>query len=66
MFYIVPVESGVLDIDYRDLQEGLQTTAETCHVRLRDRAEKRASWIEITEVEFNQAKVDMGLIEAPE
>ena len=66
MLYIVPIENGVLDIDYRDLQEGVQTTAETCHVRLRDGAEVRASWTEITEAEFNQAEVDMRLIEAPE
>lgn len=66
MFYIVLVENGKLDIDYRDLQEGVQTTADTCHVKLRDEAEVRESWTEITEAEFNQVKVDMGLIEAPE
>ena len=66
MLYIVPIENGVLDIDYRDLQEGVQTTAETCHVKLRDGAEVRESWTEITEADFVQAKVDMGLIEAVE
>ena len=66
MFYIVPVTDGKLDIDYRDLQEGVQTTADTCHVRLRDGAEVRESWTEITEADFVQAKVDMGLIEAVE
>ena len=60
-YYIVPVNSGDLDIDYRDLQEGVQTTADTCHVKLRDGAEVRDSWAEITEAEFSQAKVDMGL-----
>ena len=65
-YYIVPVNNGVLDIDYRDLQEGIHTNADTCHVRLRDGAEVRESWTEITEAEFLQAKVDMGLIEIPE
>lgn len=66
MFYIVPVENGVLDIDYRDIQEGVQTTDHTCHVKLRDGAEVRESWTEIMEAEFIQVKVDMGLIEPPE
>ena len=65
-YYIVPVNNGVLDIDYRDLQEGIHTNADTCHVRPRDGAEVRESWTEITEAGFLQAKVDMGLIEIPE
>lgn len=66
MYYIVPVTDGKLDIDYRDLQEGVQTTADTCHVRLRDGAEVRDAWTEITEADFTQAKVDLGLIEVSE
>ena len=66
MLFIVPVHSGVLDIDYRDLEEGVQTAADTCHVRLRNGAEVRESWMEITEAEFVQAKVDVGLLEPPE
>lgn len=57
-YYIVPVTDGKLDIDYRDLQEGVQTTADTCYVKLRDGAEVRESWTVITAMEFQQAKVD--------
>lgn len=59
MYYIVPVINGVLDIDYRDLIEGIQTATDTCHVRLRDGADVRGSWMAITADEFVIAKTQM-------
>jgi len=63
-FFIVPVNNGLLDIDYADLVEGIQTTATECYVKLRDIAAIRDTWLVITEVEFNTIKDN--LFESPE
>lgn len=55
-YYIVPVNDGLLDIDYLYLQEGVQTSATECYVKLRDGAEPRETWQEITEEQFEQVK----------
>ena len=60
MYYIVPVNAGRLDIDYTYLQEGIQTSASECYVMLREGAEVRASWQEITEEEFNSVKESLS------
>ncbi len=59
VYYIVPVNSGLLDIDYLYLQEGVQASATECYVKLRDGAELRSTWQEITEEQFEQAKASM-------
>lgn len=61
VYYIVPVNNGLLDIDYLYLQEGIQTSATECYVKLRDGATVRDSWQVITEDQFNQAKASLGI-----
>ena len=56
MYYIVPVNNGMLDIDYADLIQGIQTTATECYVKLREQSEPRGTWIAITEQEFESVK----------
>ena len=65
MHYKVSVVAGLLDIDYRDLQEGVQTSAAECYVRLRDGAAERPTWQAVTEQEFNDVKEQMGLVDPP-
>ena len=65
MLYVVPAVDGVLDIDYKDLQEGVQSSATECYVRLRDGAIVRPTWQVVTEQEFINAKEQMGLAESP-
>jgi len=55
-YFIVSVDEGVLDIDYKYLLEGVQTTSENCHVKLQDGVTVRGSWTEITEAEFISAR----------
>jgi len=63
-FFIVPVNNGLLDIDYADLVEGIQTTATECYVKLRDIAAIRDTWLGITEEQFETVKANM--IQPPE
>jgi hypothetical protein len=55
-YFIVPVNSGVLDIDYEYLQEGIQTSDTQAYVVLREGFEIRATWQEITEDQFDGAR----------
>jgi hypothetical protein len=55
-FFIVTIQNGSLDIEYHDMQEGIQTSATECYVKLRDQAEPRETWIAITEAEFEAVK----------
>ncbi len=55
----MPVRDGLLDIGYRDLQEGIQTSATECYVRLRDQAIPRETWQETTAEAMEQVKVDL-------
>lgn len=52
MYFIVPVNNGLLDVDYEDLTEGIQTSETQCYVKLRGDFTRRDSWQEITEAEF--------------
>ena len=52
MYFIVPVNDGLLDIDYADLIQGIQTSATECYVKLRDQAVPRETWNVITEADF--------------
>lgn len=65
MYYVVPVIEGALDIDYRDLQDGIQTSATECYVRLCDGVTERPTWQEVSEQEFDAIKEQMGLVEPP-
>lgn len=56
MYYIVPVNNGMLDIDYADLIQGIQTSATECYVKLREQAEPRGTWTAIIEQEFESVK----------
>jgi hypothetical protein len=56
VYFIVPVNAGLLDIDYADLIEGVQTSATECYVKLREQTEPRGTWIAITEQEFESVK----------
>jgi hypothetical protein len=60
-YFKVPVNDGVLDIDYDYLQEGVQISAVECLVLLRPGATVRPSWQAITVEEFNAAKEAMGI-----
>lgn len=55
-YFVVPVSNGVLDIEYRDLIQGIQTSATECYVKLREQAEPRGTWTTITEQEFEAVK----------
>jgi len=52
MYYKVPIVSGVLDIDYELLIEAHTLSLTEAVVRLAERAKKRETWTEITEVEY--------------
>ncbi len=54
--FVVSVSDGVLDIEYRDLIQGIQTSATECYVKLREQSEPRGTWIAITEQEFESVK----------
>lgn len=56
MFYKVPTNNGILDIDYSFLIEGVQISTTECYVKLKNNALVRDSWQEVTEEEFNQIK----------
>ncbi len=56
MFYKVPVNDGMLDIDYEDLLEAVQLSPAEVYVRLGDAAAVRATWQEITEAEFGAVR----------
>ena len=56
LYFVVPVNNGLLDIDYGDLIEGIQTSATECYVKLRDIATIRDTWQAITEEQFNTIK----------
>lgn len=58
-YYICPVTDGLLDIDYRDLQEGVQTSATECYVKLSDRTIPRDTWQETTAEAMEQVKADL-------
>lgn len=60
-YFRVPVNDGVLDIDYLYLIEGVQTSEAVCYVNVRDDVSKRDSWEEVTEVDFLQAKEMIGI-----
>jgi len=60
VYYIVPVNNGILDIDYFFLAQGVQLSETECYVALRAGAEVRQSWQAITEEQFNTAKVNMN------
>lgn len=56
MFFLVPINGGLLDINYMDLEEGIQISETEAYVKLRPEGEMRLSWQAITEEQFNQAK----------
>lgn len=55
-YFIVPVNDGLLDIDYYYLIEGIQISATQCYVALREGFTVRDTWEEITEEQFNEVK----------
>ena len=56
-YFIVPVNAGVIDIDYNYLVEGIQVLdCSQCYVKLAPGYTIRELWTEITEYEFNQQK----------
>lgn len=61
MFYRVPVNNGTVDIDYRDLQEGIQTSSGECLVKLRGDAAVRESWGVVAKEDFEAAKTAAGV-----
>jgi len=58
-YFIVPVNDGVLDIDYLYLQEGVQNSETECYVKLKSGAYVRESWQSITEEQFNIIKENL-------
>ncbi len=52
MYFIVPVNNGLLDIEYADLIQGIQISATECYVKLREQSVPRATWTKITEQDF--------------
>jgi hypothetical protein len=55
MYYRVPITNGVLDIDYSTLIHAVTISDTEAYVLLSDH-NKRDSWIEITEEQFNAVK----------
>lgn len=53
-FFKVPILNGILDIDYKDMIEGISVGDNTAYVALHDDARVRESWEEVTEEEFRQ------------
>lgn len=56
MYQLVPVNNGVLDIDYRDMIEGIHTTATQALVHLVDSAVVRSTWTAKTQTDWDNAK----------
>ena len=63
-YFVVPVNDGVLDIDYAYLAEGVQNSETSCYVELRAGVPVRDTWHEITEEQFITVKTNMN--EPPE
>lgn len=66
MFFKVPVLNGVLDIDYKYLEQGIQVSETEAYVKLREGFMTRGSWVPITEVQFEALKPMPGPGEPPE
>lgn len=56
MYFRVPVNNGVMDIDYRLLIQGIGISGTEAIVNLHPDAIVRESWVSITEDEFNEVK----------
>lgn len=52
MFFKIPIINGALDMDYGFLQEAVQISDTEACARVREGAEIRESWLEITEEEW--------------
>lgn len=48
MYQLVPINNGVLDIDYNDICEGITLSPTQAIVRLKDNAQVRGTWISQT------------------
>lgn len=51
-YFKVPITNGVLDIDYRDMIEGINHNDYEAYVRLKDGVEVKDTWTAIAEDEF--------------
>lgn len=52
-YYKVPINQGILDINYDNLVEGIAISETEAVVVLRDSSEQRETWTSITEEQFN-------------
>lgn len=59
MHYRISVTNGILDMEYENLQEAIQTSATEAYVRVCTDVEPRLSWVEITEDEWNTVKASL-------
>ena len=55
MFFIVPVLNGIMDIDY-NFVEYSHITTDAAYVKMREGYTQRASWVQITEEQFETYK----------
>lgn len=51
-YFRVPINNGLLDIDYAFMENGIQVSENSCVVKLRPGYSLRPSWTAITEQEF--------------
>ncbi len=56
-FYIVPILRDILDINHDIIIEAMAISKTEAIVKLNDNSEPNESWIEITEEQFNQYKL---------
>jgi hypothetical protein len=56
VYYKVPINNGLLDIDYDFLETGIQISENESAVKLRSGAVVRPSWILMTEADFETLK----------
>jgi len=63
-YFVVPVNDGVLDIDYAYLAEGVQNSETSCYVELREGSTVRNTWQAITKEQFDTTK--SSIFEPPE
>jgi len=54
--FIVPINDGLLEVDYEFLEQGIQISETECYVKMRPGFAVRPSWQEITEAEFEAVK----------
>lgn len=62
LYYRVPADNGVLDIEYGDLMGAYQVAETEYHVMLRDTTKARGSWTEISQVDYD---VDAPVLTPP-